>query len=187
MKKGFTPLEKVAAQTVRERSSLTGFTLLETLVVVAILSFVFAALIMVLSSGRTSWSQADSQIALQQDLRQAITEMVKDLGQSGQSQVSRPANSVAYASISFNQSQGALSSGAINWSTSPITFSLSGNQVLETQGADSRVLANNVTSLTFTRQVAAPRVIRINMTTSRETMFGRAVNASLASSVFLRN
>ena len=164
-----------------------GLTLLETMVVVAMLSFVFAALIMVMSSGRTSWSEADSRIALQQDLRRAASEIVKDLSQSGQGKVSCPADNAAYTSISFNQSQGALSSGAINWSTSPITFSLSGNQVLETQGGDSRVLANNVTSLTFTRQIASPRVVRVNMTTARSTTFGRAVNATLASSVFLRN
>ncbi|MBI5873879.1 MAG: prepilin-type N-terminal cleavage/methylation domain-containing protein [Candidatus Omnitrophica bacterium] len=164
-----------------------GFTLIEVLVVVFLASIIFSALFMVMSSGRTTWYSADTQISLQQEMRKAMRQIADDMRQSGISQISIPADSTTYSSISFNVSEGAGASGVINWSSSPINFSLSGGQIIRTDGSTTRVLANNITSLGFTRQFTSPKVVRTNITAQKTSAFGGVLNATLDSAVALRN
>ncbi len=50
-----------------------------------------------------------------------------------------------------------------------------------------RIIANNITVLTFTRYGNLTKVVRINMTTQKSTVSGRLLNASLVSEANLRN
>lgn len=164
-----------------------AFTLFEVLVVVLLASVVFAGLFLVMSSGRTTWYSADTRIALQEELRKAMRQISDDLRSSGATQISIPADGAAYSSVSFNISEGAFGAGAVNWSTDAINYSLSSGQIIRARGADNRVIANNITNLIFVRQVASSRVVRINVTASKSTVFGGVLNASLDSAVALRN
>ncbi|HAJ57807.1 MAG TPA: hypothetical protein DCL35_08640 [Candidatus Omnitrophica bacterium] len=164
-----------------------GFTLIEVLVVVLLSSVIFSALFMVMSSGRTTWYEAETQIALQQELRKAMRQITDDMRQSGMSQISIPADSVAYSSISFNVSEGAGGSGSIDWSPIPINMSLSGGQIIRADGSTTRVLANNITALGFVRLFTSPKIVRINMTAQKTSTFGRVLNATLDSAIALRN
>lgn len=164
-----------------------AFTLVEVLVVVLLASVVFSALFMVMSSGRTSWYSADTQIALQEELRKAMRQISDDLRQSGVSQISIPADGTSYSAVSFNVSEGAGGSGAITWSGDAVNYTLSSGQIIRAYGAETRVIANNITNLSFLRQVASSKVVRINVTAERSTVFGSVLNASLDSAVALRN
>jgi prepilin-type N-terminal cleavage/methylation domain-containing protein len=165
-----------------------GFTLIEVLVSLVLVLFMFAALFMVLSTGRTAMSQADTQIALQQEIRKAVSEMTREISSSGASQVSCPANGTNCSSLAFNVSQGALSTGAINWSTAMINYSLSSGQILRAQsGNTSRILANNISSLTFRRLAATSRILRINITASKTTAYNRPFSTTWDADVYLRN
>ncbi len=164
-----------------------GFTLLETMVVALIISVIIGALFQVLSTGRVSWSSADTQITLQQDLRRASEEIAGDLHKSGITRVSCPADGVTYTAISFNTSQGALSTGVVNWSSVPINYSLSGGQIIRDEGAESRVVANNITSLGFTRGATTPEIVTVSLTAQRSNPYGRTFNASLNTTALLRN
>ncbi len=75
--RGFTPLEKV--QTVRKRSSLTGFTLVETMVVLGISSFIIAAMYGTLATGRRSWLVGEALLRVHQEARLGLGKIVRDL------------------------------------------------------------------------------------------------------------
>lgn len=163
-----------------------GFTLLELMIVAALVAIIGAALFMAMSAGRTSWYEADTQIALQQELRKAMGQVTVDLMQSSKTQVSIPADGAIYGSIVFNISQGVFSNGTINWGT-PVSYALIGGQINRTQGGVSRILANNITRMDFRRQVLSSNIVRINLTVQKSTVFNRLLNASLESAVSLRN
>ncbi len=167
--------------------SLAGFTLIEVLIVSFLASIIISAIFMVMSSGRTSWYDADSQISLQQELRKAMRQITEDLRQSGTSQISLPSDGNSYSNVSFYVSTGIDGSGMIEWSTDPINISLSGGQAIRDDGSTTRVLANNITSLGFTRQIIAYKVVNINITAQKTSTFGRVYNASLESAISLRN
>ncbi|MFH0877204.1 MAG: prepilin-type N-terminal cleavage/methylation domain-containing protein [Candidatus Omnitrophota bacterium] len=164
-----------------------GFTLIEVLVVMLISTVVIGALMITMSAGRTSWYSGDTQISVQQELRKALGQISDDLRLSSESQISVLANGIPYNATSFNVSQGVLSTGAINWSANPIVYALASGQIMRTQGASVRVVANNITSMIFVRQTASSDVVRINLTAQKATPFGHILNATVASAVFLRN
>lgn len=163
-----------------------GFTLLEMMIVLAIVAVIGAALFMTMSTGRTSWYEADTQIALQEELRKAMRQITEDLVQSSKNQVSIPADGVVYSSMTLNISQGVFSNGTINWGT-PVSYALIGGQINRSQGSDSRILANNITQMDFKRQVLSSNIVRINLTARKSTQWNRLLNASLESGVSLRN
>ncbi|MFA5038505.1 MAG: prepilin-type N-terminal cleavage/methylation domain-containing protein [Candidatus Omnitrophota bacterium] len=164
-----------------------GFTLLEGLVVFFISTIVMGALLMMLSSGRRTWYSVDAQITLQQELRKALGQMLTDLPQSSEIQISCPSSGTLCPSLSFNVSRGVLSGGAVNWSANPINYSLSSGQILRTEGASVRVLANHIANMTFQRQAGLSRVVQINLTAQKQDQFNRTLTESLSTSVMLRN
>ena len=164
-----------------------GLSLVELMVVLLLITVIGAALFTVLSTGRTSWYSADTQISLQQELRKAMRQVTDDLRQSSGSQISFPADGNAYNSISFFVAEGILGSGAINWSADAINYTLTDGQIMREQGTDSRVLANNVTAMNFVRQPASSNIVRINLSAQKETPFRNVLNASVNSAVLLRN
>lgn len=186
MSKGFTPLEK--ANFTGERSSLTGFTLLELMVVLLIVTVLGVALVATMSSGRTSWHEADTRISIQEELRRAIRQMIDDLSQSSVNKINISADNGNYSSLSFNVSTGVNNAtGAIVWSSDPITYSLSGGQILRVQGSDTRVLANNISALNFVRYANSTKIVRLNLTAQKTTPYGRLLNASMSAAVYMRN
>ena len=163
-----------------------GFTLLELMVVVLLTSVVMSALFMVLSSGQSTWFEADTQVTVQQELRKALRAMTRELAMSGPSQVSVEDDGAADTSVSFNISTGATGGGVVSW-TGPINFSVVSGQLLRINGSDTRVLANNVSSLRLLRAGASPRMLRINTTVTKNTKANRVINVTHEASVYLRN
>lgn len=60
-----------------------GFTLVEILIVVAILSVLVIGLLNVLTAGQNAWYNTDVSVDVQQDLRSATMHLTKELHQSG--------------------------------------------------------------------------------------------------------
>ncbi len=164
-----------------------GLSLVELMVVLLLVAVIGSALFAVLSTGRTSWYSADTQISIQHELRKPMQQICDDLRQSSASKVSLPADGNTYNSVTFFVSEGASGMGAINWSSNAITYTLSSGQVVRQVGADSRILANNITALSFSRLPASSGIVRINLTAQKQSPFEFLLNSSLDSAVFLRN
>lgn len=165
----------------------SGFSLVEVLVVILIVGVVGSACFISMMAGRSSWMSADTEISIQQELRKAVSQISSDVRQSGVLKVNITANSVPYDAISMYLCEGAGSSGALNWSASPVAYTLSSGQIVRTNGSDTRIVANNVTNLTFTRETTSSDIVRIAVSVQKGNSMNRVLNASLESSVKLRN
>lgn len=138
-----------------------GFSLVELLVSLVILSIVLGFIFSILHSGKTTWETADTVIEVQQQARQALDFMVKELRQSSDSVISGvPDDGSNYTSVSFSiPTQWNDTAGQIDWSPT-IEYSLVNNQIFR-NASDGQppYLANHINSLIFRRQ--ATNVIEV--------------------------
>lgn len=169
-----------------------GFTLLEIIIVLFLFSIIFAGIFSVLATGRNSWNAGESQIGVQQACRNGLDSMVKELRQASASTIADvPANGASYSSITF-QIPASIGAGGITWSNS-IQYSrggLNGMQLLRTQSGNQRVLANNISALSFSRLAAEPNVVNVSITAQKNTFPGFTATQSTItfnSKVRLRN
>lgn len=169
-----------------------GLTLIEIMLVVFLFSIILAAIFSVLATGRMSWNAGESQIGVQQAARNGLDSMIKELRQAGISTITDvPSNGINYSSITF-QIPTAISATGITWSSS-IQYSLgglNGNQLLRTQAGSQKVLANNISALSFNRSAANPNVVNVSITAQKNTFPGftaRQSTITLSSQVKLRN
>lgn len=174
------------------RLEKAGLTLIEIIVVIFLFSIISAAIFSVLATGRNSLTSGESQIGVQQACRNGLDAMVKELRQAGVSTITGvPANSANYSSIMF-QIPAAIAETGITWSGN-IQYTLgglNGSQLIRTQSGSQRVLANNISALSFNRASANPNVVNISITAQKNTFPGftaRQTNITLVSNVRLRN
>jgi len=109
-----------------------GFSLIEMMVVVAILGLIVLGLVTFFTGGTKSWVAGQSQLEAQRNARQAMDRMVREI---------REGNSIA---------SGSNTSITINYlasfGKSPVTYRLSGTTI----SRDGNPLINNVKTLNFT-------------------------------------
>ena len=129
-------------------SHKSGFTLIEILVASALFLIIIGAITAVLRVAEMSWNSGMGSVHAQQQARQAMDGMLKEIRQSK----SMDLNVTAPGDIiTFNV--------PIDITTSPITYSAdityylnnTANQIIRENppGTNSKVLANNVTQLNF--------------------------------------
>jgi prepilin-type N-terminal cleavage/methylation domain-containing protein len=165
-----------------------GFTFVELLIVLLLVSIIGGALFSALYVNRNSWYAADAQISLQEELRRAMEQICDDLRQSSSGQISLADGSAA-DHISLNISQGVFSNGSINWSN-PIMYSLdtdpqSGTYISRDDSSGTpRHVANSVTNMGFNR---TSKNVGISISAQKTTPYGHVVSANAASEVYLRN
>lgn len=183
-----TPLQ--IRQSAGNHKFIIGFTLVELMVVVAIVTIVMGAVYATLTIGRQSWYTAQAKIEMRQETRKAMDLMVKELRQSGLDYSPKyPGEVIALAldtnqnTITFRISQGWDSvNQRIDWGNQ-ITYSLNGKQLF----GNSTVLANNITSLQFRRTSTTPDIIEISIIAQKDILHGRRLQSTLDSQVMLRN
>lgn len=159
-------------------NSHSGFTLIEMIIVVVILSTVAAFTIYFLVDSVRLYSQTVNQKALLDEGRLALERIGRDL-RDAQSVSSPPAGTSAN-SISFIRTHATAGDG-INEN---ITFRLSGNilEKVKTQPVAVRSLAENVSNFTVTRDAASAE-IKLVLSLSR----GSGERVTLQTKVYPRN
>ncbi len=169
-----------------------GMTLVEATITMLLFSIIIAAILATLAVARNSWQSGGSQLSVQQEARRGLNAMTEELRQLRLSTIAGvPADGGNYSSITFQIPQSITESGT-TWSTN-IQYSLGGlnsAQVLRTQGGNQRVLANDISSLAFTRNAATPDVINIIITGQKNTFPGFSViqsNITLDTEIKVRN
>ncbi|MEW6009169.1 MAG: type II secretion system protein [Candidatus Omnitrophota bacterium] len=186
-----------------------AMTFLEMAVSMVIFSIIVASIFTAIYTGRLYWRVGSSQLDVQQQARQALSFMYKELQQSrsGTGQLCSgcsavaiieglPADDNVHTSVTFriphdNNGDGAVldSSGyVVEWSDK-ITYSLNNEQIIRsTNTGSTKVLANKINSLQFIRNSGAPRLITI-IITARKIIEGTSepVEYTLRSMVQLRN
>lgn len=169
--------------------SRRGFSLVEMMMVALIGSLIIGGLYAVLIIGKSNWEINRDRIELQQNLRTAFEWMRRDLRQSGVSTITGvPANGSSNASITF-QVPSTVTSGAVVWA-SAITYSKGGTgnaQLLRTVGGTSKVIAQNVSSLSFSRTAADPSVVLVTLQVQKNTPQHGVMTISRTAEVKARN
>jgi len=110
-----------------------GFSLIELMVVVAILGIIILGLVTFFTGGTKSWVAGQSQLKAQREARQAMDIMVREIREGNSFTISTDKKSIT---ISYPTS---FEKGPVTYSLSSTTISRDGNQII-----------NNVKKLEFT-------------------------------------
>jgi len=172
---------------------------------IAIFTVIMSSIFTVIYTGRLYWRVGSSQIDAQQQARQAISYMAKELRQTraGTGRVgggaavaileNLPTDDNPYTSVTFRIPQDTTGDGnvldsngwIVEWSDK-ITYSLNGTQLIRsTDTGSSKVLANNITTLQFTRSSVAPLLIKIRVV-SNKVIPGTGENVNVPISTWVR-
>lgn len=169
-----------------------GLTLLEVIIVVLLFSVILAALFSALATARNSWASGGSQLSVQQEARKGLAVITEELRQARLSTiVGVPDDGANYNSITF-QIPSTITAGGTTWSTN-IQYSVGGlnnAQLIRTQDSAQRVLANNISSLIFSRSALKPDVINAAVSAQKNTLPGFTSSQSsitLNSKIKVRN
>jgi competence protein ComGC len=170
----------------------SGLTLVEISIVILLFSIILAAILTALVAARTSWNSGGSQLTVQQEVRKGISSMVRELRQARLSTITGvPADGASYNSIAF-QIPETISETGTTWSTN-IQYSLGGldnAQLIRAQDTNQRILANNISALSFSRNAVKPETINITVTAQKNTFPGFSIiksNITFNSELTIRN
>jgi len=199
-KKSFTPLEKVhpvrnnghlrypVSNGIRERSSLTGFTLVEIIIVTVILLMVTGVLFMVMNVGDISYSLNSEKIALYERARVALYWITRDVRQTTAAEILSDSNNPSSSHIKFRICSG-FETDSPQLTSEYIEYTYDSNEQRLTRRDN-----NNNFTLTFGNITAAPfditepadskLIVNIKM---QNTVRGRPLTARLHSEIKIRN
>lgn len=174
-----------------KRNSI-GMTLIEIIITISIFSVILIAIFSALATARTSWKSGESQISAQQEARKGLNKMIRELRQARVSTITGvPADGNNYSSITF-QMPTAISISGTTWSSNIqyLIGGLNSSQLLRAKDGTQTVLANNISTVSFSRNTSTPDMIRISVTVQKNTFPGLSIiqsDISLSSEVKLRN
>ncbi|MBN1586008.1 MAG: prepilin-type N-terminal cleavage/methylation domain-containing protein [Candidatus Omnitrophica bacterium] len=168
-----------------------GVTLVELMVTVAVVGVVTAIGTGALISGRRGWQASENQIAIQRYARQGLQRMSKELKRASASTVvGVPADGSGHNSIQFQIAESFDSnSGNIVWSQ-PVRYVLGGadgEQLIRSQGGQTEILANYISSVTFARSNADPNLVAVTVQSRKTALNQRTEQINLSSEIRLRN
>lgn len=174
---------------------MKGFTLIELLISCAIFIILISAVFQVMETGRSAWFTGDVSVELRQQIIKAFTVMEKELMGTAPSKMDLGSNSNSN-SLNFKLPQRdgnnhvvLASNGTISWESAAnsITYALAGSQITRSANGTTRVLANNVTGLQFSRPAAPLNILQINITVSKTTTTRRQLQDSGEIQIKMRN
>jgi prepilin-type N-terminal cleavage/methylation domain-containing protein len=160
---------------------MSGFTLIETLIVILILSFLAMGILGVLTVGDLSWNSGNVWLDLQQEVRVAMDGMTRE---------ARGGNISGFVVTADNAQVDFSLPGVSN----TISYYLSGTQLMrEHPAGTTKVLANDISSVSFCclggincSDCINASSISFNIT-AEKTVKERSYNYSLVDKVRIRN
>lgn len=173
-----------------------GFGLVELMVTIGIISFIFAALMYFMVIGGTAWRTGDAEAQVTLEARRGMSSMTRELRQTDTVKLFDLAgnpyvDNVNYNAVAFQVVTDIDGDGDVLTATgapeygSTITYSVNGNgQLIRTMGGGTTVMANNVTGVQFIRSVD---LLTVTLQISRTTPDRRVLQASLTSTIKMRD
>ena len=152
-----------------------GFTLVETLVSVAIFSALIAAVYTTFLLGNRSWVTSSDKVALQHEVRWALYGMTKELRQAKDIFIT---NDMTSTKLTFRKPD----VGQVSFSFNSI--GADANKIIREEETKKRVLAKDITALTFT--YLTTDAIVVDITATKKPVFGQEINLHLKEKVVLR-
>lgn len=160
-----------------------GFTVLELLITTSLSSVVLGTLFLAMQTGQIQLESSDARMTMQDSAREGIHKMVQEIRQSAPTRITITNGSA----IQFTIPDAATplnSSYSVNWSNGDvIQYALGGTnnqQVIRTNSSagTTKVIANDVTALSFVGNSGSPTVVTITMSVQRTLKNGRLLPAA---------
>jgi len=172
---------------------MRGFSLVEILVSLVIVSILIFALFSVMEVGRNSWFNADTSVQLRQEIIRAFMTMERELKETRPAQISLTSGSssslLTFKIPQDNNGDATIldASGNVEWSGN-IVYALNGSgQITRTASGVTSILAQNVTGLLFTRPSSALDILQIDITAQKNSDQGRMMQDAGQIIVKMRN
>lgn len=163
---------------------MKGFTLFEVLLSTLILSVMVVGIYGVLNIGDKTYNHDMALLDLQQQVRQAMDGMIKELKQSKTSLITISGGG---ARIDFKVPTD-LTTSPVTYTNDFIAYYLSGNQILrEYPSGTTKVLANDINSLLFSLSGEVLTVQLSAQKTVKQRLLGFPLTGLLTQKVRLRN
>jgi prepilin-type N-terminal cleavage/methylation domain-containing protein len=158
---------------------MKGFTLLEILVAVSIFTLLSLAIFAVMDLGRDSWFTGSAVTETHQEITKSFMIMEKEIRETRAAEIDLTSGTSA-PSITLKVPQDIDADGdvldalgRIEWSGN-ITYALNAsNQITRTASGATSVIANNIVSLQFTRPVASPDIVQVDVAARKTSFTGR--------------
>ncbi|HOD13057.1 MAG TPA: prepilin-type N-terminal cleavage/methylation domain-containing protein [Candidatus Omnitrophota bacterium] len=156
-----------------------GFTLVEMLIAISILTLLILAAFQVMVVGSSSWFTNNASVELRTDMIKAFAKMEREVKETRPSQISLGAGNTATA-LTFRIPQDIdgnnsilNSNGNIEWSDD-ITYALNtSQQIVRTASGTTTIVANNIVSLLFSRPVSPMNLLQIDVIAQRRSASGQ--------------
>ena len=158
-----------------------GFSLIELMMVIAISSVMFYALAATLRQGSEQLDSAGARMNIQESAREGLYKIIQEIRQSAPTQITLGAGGNSIQLRVPDPANSTNADYAPNWAGSRnISYALGGTnnrQVIRTDlgTAQTRVVANDVVTLNFTGNGAAPTLVTATMSVQRTLINGKVV------------
>jgi prepilin-type N-terminal cleavage/methylation domain-containing protein len=164
-------------------SNQKGFTLLEMMVVVGISAILSYCIFLALRAGDEQRQAVETKMTVHDSGREGLYKMIQEIRLSAPNRVTIAGGN---SSITFsipNPAQPVDNNYQVDWTNALVVqYSLGGlnnQQVIRTVGGTTTVIANNVTALQFTGNVALnPNIVTVSMSLQRATAGNRTIMAN---------
>ena len=178
---------------IRKLRNQDGVTLPEVLITVTIFTLLMGVAFRILLSSSDNWQVNKTRTELQQNLRIGSDWIKEDLRQSGASStgITYPLLTgptfaeIPTSYIKFQKATGAV--GEVTQWSSEIKYSLSNSQLVRRFNGVDRVIAQDFSTISFTRATATPNLVTVSMTVSRIDKKGVTISLTYSFNVNLRN
>jgi len=162
------------------KKNKNGFSIIELMVVVVILSLIVLGLVSIFSGGMRSWISGESQLEAQRNARQAMDIMVRELRLSKIVKT----NNLHNVKVTIPELNGAGSGYDVSYSWSGTTHDPV-NRIITSGGGgtSTNILIDDVLKLEFTY----PKTSRINILLEIDVDHDKKADISLDTAVNLRN
>gem|GEM_PF-2118691 len=149
----------------------------EMIITTLLVVFIFGALHSSFLGGNSTWQTYNGKVKTQGDARNALLFMTKELRPGSGITVTQNTSS---ATVNFVRENGGAAS--FSWSNSGGTA----NQIVFQTQATSRIIANNISALSFTYNDVEPKWIIVTLTATKQMPRGNIASFSLKEKVTLR-
>ena len=161
--------------------NISGFSLMELIFALSLSTMIGYVIFMSARAGDEQSNSREARMTLHDNAREGLYKMVQEIRQSAPSRITIPMDGT---SISFQvPNPGSLVNEdyTLNWNSSQtIQYSLVADQIIRTNTTTgtTAVVANNVTSITFTGDSAQPNRVTIALNVQKTLTNGRLMPAT---------
>ena len=160
-----------------------------------LLTVIIAMLFAVLTAGQRSWFTGGPQVELRQGIIQAAMFMDREASQTRPTRtnltsIGSTSTSLVFTLPNDNNGDGSIvdSMGGIEWGPNSITYALNAaGQLIRTAAGVTKIFANNITSVRFTRTGPMGQLLVVDMTAQKTAQNERLVQDSEEVIIEMRN